>query len=85
MHGKRKKNTKIALKVEGHKLATTSNVHHGAYSYQVTSISDKKFSRFCADGQTDRQTDATKNNTCSQHAYDDVNREKDANEHVSMR
>jgi len=41
------KNTKIALKVKGQRsrsnvtsLPTTSSVHHEAYSYQVTSISD---------------------------------------------
>jgi len=43
-----KKNTKIALKVEGHQLPTTSSVHYGTYSYQVTS-------RFYVDRGTDTQ------------------------------
>jgi len=60
--------TKIALevKVKCHQLPTTSIIHHGTYSYQVTSISDEQLLRLCADRQTDAQT--TKNNTCSKQA-----------------
>jgi len=46
----------LKVKVKDHQLPTTSCVHHGAYSYQITSISVQQFSRFCADKQTDRLT-----------------------------
>jgi len=31
----------LKVKVKCHQLSTTSSVHHGTYSYQVTSISDR--------------------------------------------
>jgi len=50
-------NTKIALKDKRQgQMSPTSSVHHGAYSCQVTRISDQWFSRFRADRHTDRQT-----------------------------
>jgi len=53
-----KTNTKIAVRVKCRQLPTTSSIHHWAYSYRVTSISDQWFSRFCVD----RLTDAAQNN-----------------------
>jgi len=38
-------------------MLPTSNIHHGAYSYKDTLISDEKLARFSADRQTtDAQT-----------------------------
>jgi len=42
------------VKVKCHQLPTTSSVHHGTYSCQVTSISDQQF--FLDFVRTDRQT-----------------------------
>jgi len=35
------KNVKIAFKVKCHRLSTTSSIHRGTYSYQITSIFDQ--------------------------------------------
>jgi len=51
----RKQFSRSKLKVKAHQLPTTSSVHRGTYSYQVTSISDSLFSRFCADRRTHRR------------------------------
>jgi len=42
----------MSVTVKCHQLLNPSSDHHGAYSYQVTSISEQYFLKICADRHT---------------------------------